>query len=117
MVKRNVTGAGYGLNSWLSQRVTAVIMLVSVVVFFAFVAFLALRVDSNISSWQEAFHCPFVQVFVQVFFLALLLHAWVGIRDIWMDYVTHNGLKLTLHVLTMLWLLASFMYSIKIIWA
>ncbi len=117
MVRRNVTGAGYGLISWLGQRITAVIMLISTIVFFIFVAFLAINVNSNISSWQNAFHCSFVRIIVQLFFTALVLHAWVGIRDLWMDYVTNNGLKLTLHVLTLIWLIASFIYSIKIIWA
>lgn len=117
MVKRIVTGANYGLYSWIQQRVTAIIMLVVTVVFFGFVAYLALNVNSGITSWQDAFHCSFVRGFVQLFFAALLLHAWVGIRDLWMDYVTNNGLKLTLHILTILWLLASLIYSIRIIWA
>lgn len=117
MVRKNITGASYGLSSWISQRITAIIMLVSAIVFFVFVAFLALNVNSSIASWQEVFNCAFVRIFVQVFFLAFVMHAWVGIRDLWMDYVTNNGLKLTLHVLTILWLLASLIYSIKIIWA
>lgn len=117
MVRRNITGASYGLSSWVQQRITALIMLAVALVFFAFVAYLGLNVNSTITSWQEAFHCTFVRIFVQLFFLAVLLHAWVGIRDLWMDYVTHDGLKLTLHVLTIIWLIASLIYSIKIIWA
>ena len=117
MVRANITGAGYGLGTWMQQRVTAIIMLVLTIVFFAFVAYLALNVNSNISSWQAAFSCSLVRAFVQIFFLSMLLHAWIGIRDLWMDYVTNNGLKLTLHVLTILWLVIGLIYSIKIIWA
>ncbi len=117
MVRANITGASYGLGSWVQQRVTAVIMLVLTVVFFTFVAYLALNVNSSISSWQSAFSCSFVRVFVQVFFASLVLHAWVGIRDLWMDYITNNMLRLTLHVLTILWLVINLIYSIKIIWA
>ena len=117
MVRRNVTGAGYGLGSWMQQRVTAVIMLLLTLLFFGFVAYLALNVDSSIASWQSAFSCSFVKIFVQIFFASLVLHAWVGIRDLWMDYVTNNGLKLTLHVLTIIWLVICLIYSIKIIWA
>jgi succinate dehydrogenase / fumarate reductase membrane anchor subunit len=117
MVRRNITGAGYGLGGWIQQRVTAIIMLVLTIVFFAFVAYLALNVNSSITSWQAAFSCSLVRIFVQLFFAALLLHAWVGIRDLWMDYIQSSGLKLTLHVLTIIWLLASLIYSVKIIWA
>ncbi len=117
MVKYNVTGAHYGLSSWLQQRITALIMLVVTVVFFGFMLYLGFNVNSNISSWQGVFQCFFVKVVVQLFFLALVLHAWVGIRDLWMDYVTCNSLKLTLHILTIIWLVVSLIYSIKILWA
>jgi succinate dehydrogenase / fumarate reductase membrane anchor subunit len=116
MVKRNLTGAGYGLGSWLQQRITAVIMLISAIVFFVFVAYLATQVNVGISSWQSVFQSILVKIFVQVFFIALVLHAWVGIRDLWMDYVSCGALRLTFYVLTILWLLGSLMYSIKILW-
>lgn len=117
MVRANITGASYGLGSWIQQRVTAVIMLLLTVVFFAFVAYLALNLNSSISSWQAAFSCSLIRLFVQIFFIALVIHAFVGIRDLWMDYITNNGLRLTLHVLTILWLVVNLIYSIKIIWA
>lgn len=116
MVRRNLT-AGYGLNSWLQQRITAIIMLVVTLAFFAFIIAMAFNVNSSITSWQSLFSCTLVKIFVQIFFLALLLHAWVGIRDLWMDYIQCNVIKMTLHVLTILWLLGSLIYSIKVIWA
>jgi succinate dehydrogenase / fumarate reductase, membrane anchor subunit len=116
MVKHNLTGARYGINSWLQQRITAVIMLVLTVVFVVFVEFLAHNVNSSIASWQSVFRCTLVKFFVQVFFAAVVIHAWVGIRDIWMDYVQCTCIKLMLYVITILWLLGSLVYSIKIIW-
>ncbi len=116
MVRKNLTGAGYGINSWLQQRITAIIMLVCLIVFFAFVFVLASDVNSTISSWQAVFACVWVKIFVQIFVAALLLHAWVGIRDIWMDYIQCTGIKLTLHSLTILWLVISLIYSVKVLW-
>lgn len=116
MVKHYITGAGYGFNSWLYQRITAVIMLVFAIVFLVFVFYSALNVNSTFSSWQNLFSCTLTKVLIQIFFVAVLLHSWVGVRDIWMDYVQCNRLKLTLHTLTILWLVASLIYSIKVIW-
>lgn len=116
MVKRNTTGAHYGINSWLQQRVTAVIMLVLTIAFVVFVSMIATGVNSSLTSWQVAFHCPFMKFFTQIFFACVLLHAWIGIRDIWMDYVQCSCIKLTLYVLTIIWLLGSLLYSIKVIW-
>lgn len=116
MVNRPVTGAHYGIISWLQQRVTAVIMLVITILFVASIAFIASQVDSSIVSWQKLFHHTIVKVVMQLFFLALLLHAWVGVRDIWMDYIKCNIIKLGLYVLTIVWLLLSLMYSVKVLW-
>jgi len=33
-----------------------------------------------------------------------------------MDYIQALGLRLALHVLTIVWLLSCFVYSIKVIW-
>lgn len=116
MVKHNITGAGYGFNSWLQQRITAVIMLVIAIVFLGFIFISAINVNSSFSSWHSLFSCTITKIVAQIFFAALLIHAWVGMRDIWMDYIQCSVIKLTLHTLTLLWLIASLVYSIKVIW-
>lgn len=113
MVNRHVIGAHYGLRDWLLQRVTAVVMLVYTV---GLVAFLLLAAQASYQGWQALFAQTWVRVFSTVTVLALLLHAWVGVRDIWMDYVKPLGLRLTLHVLTILWLVGSFVYAVKVVW-
>lgn len=117
MVKRNLTGSGYGLTTWLQQRITAIIMLIFTIVFFGFIILTAVSINNNIFSWQNIFSFILVKIFVQIFFISLILHAWIGIRDIWMDYIVNNSLKLTLHIISILWLLGCLIYSIKIIWA
>ena len=114
--RRNLTGARYGIVSWLQQRITAIIMLCFVVAFLVFIFSLALNVNSNITSWQSIFNCIYTKILVQIFVIALVLHAWVGIRDLWMDYVQCNAIKITLHTLTILWLVGSLIYSIKVLW-
>ena len=37
--------------------------------------------------WHALIHQPLVGTTVCLFFAALLLHAWVGLRDVVMDYV------------------------------
>lgn len=113
MVNRHVIGAHYGLRDWLLQRVTAVIMLLYTIGLLA--ALLATN-GTNYHDWKELMTCGWVRIVTTVTILALLLHAWVGVRDIWMDYVQHLGLRLTLHVATILWLVASFVYAVKVVW-
>jgi len=112
MVNRVVVGAHYGLRDWIAQRATAVIMAIYTV---ALVLFL-LAMPSSYENWQGFFRQTWVQVLTQTTLLALVIHAWVGIRDLWMDYVKPVSVRLVLHVLTILWLVSCFVYSVKVVW-
>jgi succinate dehydrogenase / fumarate reductase membrane anchor subunit len=57
------------------------------------------------------------QLLATLAFLSVAWHAWVGVRDIWMDYVRSAGLRLFLQVLTILWLVAAVVFFAKIIWS
>ena len=52
--------------------------------------------------WAGIFAAQWMKVLSFVVVVALAYHAWVGVRDIWMDYVKPTGLRLLLHVLTAL---------------
>jgi succinate dehydrogenase / fumarate reductase membrane anchor subunit len=47
---------------------------------------------------------------------SLFYHAWIGIRDIWMDYIKPVSIRLTLQVLTVLYLVACAAYAVQILW-
>ena len=112
MVERKLAGAHYGLRDWAMQRVTAVIKLIYTVLIVLFL----LMLPSGYDAWQAFFAQTWVKLFTQVTFVALFLHAWVGIRDLWMDYVKSFGLRLFLHVATIIWLVGCLVYSVKVIW-
>ncbi len=112
MVERKLTGAHYGLRDWVMQRVTAVIMLIYTIAMVLFLLF----IPSGYDAWREFFSQTWVRVFTQISFIAVALHAWVGIRDLWMDYVKSAGLRLFLHIATIVWLVACFVYSVKVVW-
>lgn len=73
-----------GLRAWMVQRFTAVYMLLFIV--FALLRFLFNRPHSY-DDWQHWVTIPFVLILTALFFVALLLHAWVGLRDVMVDYV------------------------------
>lgn len=112
MVNRIVVGAGYGLRDWIMQRATAVIMLLYTVALIVFL----FSMPAGFEGWRALFQQTWVQVLTQITILALLLHVWVGIRDVWMDYVKPAGIRLALHVFTLVWLVSCFIYSLKIVW-
>jgi succinate dehydrogenase / fumarate reductase membrane anchor subunit len=48
--------------------------------------------------------------------IALLYHVWVGMRDIWMDYVKPLAVRLVLHVFTLVWLVGCAGWAVQALW-
>ena len=111
--KRLVVGAHYGLKDWLAQRVTAVIMVVFTIVLA--IAFL-LSNGASYEAWAGLFANQWMKIITFLTILSLLYHAWIGVRDIWMDYVRPMAVRLVLQVLTILWLVGCAGYAAQILW-
>jgi len=98
-VKRLVVGAHYGLRDWLAQRITAAIM--AVYTLMMLLVFLKYP-PSTYAAWKDLFALGWMRIATLLFAVSLGWHAWVGVRDILMDYVKPDGLRLALQVLTLL---------------
>jgi len=48
--------------------------------------------------------------------LSLAWHAWVGVRDIWMDYVRPVAARLVLQILTIGWLIGCTGWAVQVLW-
>lgn len=113
MVNRIVVGAHYGLKDWLVQRVSAVVMAVYTLVLAAFILGGG---QVTYLSWKGLFAQGWMRFATLLFVVSVLVHAWVGVRDIWMDYVKNTGLRLTLQALTVLWLIGCGGWALQILW-
>jgi succinate dehydrogenase / fumarate reductase, membrane anchor subunit len=112
--RRLVVGAHYGMRDWLAQRVTAIVMILFTVVLL--VSFLTGQ-NFTYEGWAGLFARQWFKLFTMVTFFGLFYHVWVGIRDIWMDYVKPVGIRLTLQIATVLWLLACAAWTVQILWS
>ena len=113
MVNRVVTGAHYGLRDWLAQRITAVIMAV-----YSIIAVGVFLVNKNITYvvWRDLFAQGWMRVATLLFMVSLAWHAWVGVRDILMDYIKPDGLRLGMQVATLLVIASYIGWTIQILW-
>ena len=111
--KRIVTGAHYGMRDWLSQRVTAALMALFTVVVLVQVL---LPGPMGYDKWAGIFASQWMKVLTFVVIVSLLVHAWVGVRDIWMDYVKPVGLRLVLQVATLVWLVGCAGWALQVLW-
>ena len=113
MVRREVVGAHYGLRDWLAQRITAAIMAVYTVILLVV---LVGGVPITYPVWKDLFTQGWMRVATLLFAISLAWHAWVGMRDILMDYVKPTGLRLALQTAVGAALFVYLIWSASILW-
>ena len=109
------TGLGRtGLQDWLIQRVSAVI-LVFYILGLSF--FIAKHQPFTHAAWQDLFQEPWVRYGTLCAVASLCLHAWVGMWTVLTDYIKPLFLRLPLQLLVILSLLGEMLWCIHILWS
>ena len=111
--KRLVVGAHYGFRDWLSQRVTAGLMALFTLVLLVQVL---LPGPMGYEKWAGIFAAQWMKVLTFSVIVALLYHVWVGMRDVWMDYIQPVAIRLVLQVFTIVWLVGCAGWAIQVLW-
>ncbi len=92
-----------GFRAWFLQRLSAIYivwcLLVVIVGLFS-------GTITSFYEWQHLFSSPLVNILVLLFFIAIMVHAWVGIRDIVIDYVHFAAARIVILNLLMFFLLS-----------
>ena len=113
MSQRQAVGAHYGLRDWLLQRLTAIVMAAYTLVLLG-VALWHGGIDYAL--WTALFANGAFKLASFLFMAALLYHAWVGMRNIYMDYIKPVGLRLTLQAASVAVLIVYLGWTIQILW-
>jgi len=113
MVNRVVTGAHYGLREWLIQRITAVLMALYSITLGGY---LLMQPGLDYAAWTQLFSGQLMRTLTLMFLLSVYYHAWIGVRNIVMDYIKIDGIRLVIEVLTILALLLYVIWSVQILW-
>ncbi|HET9339577.1 MAG TPA: succinate dehydrogenase, hydrophobic membrane anchor protein [Casimicrobiaceae bacterium] len=113
VVAKHVVGAHYGLRDWLAQRITALAMIAWTLVFLG-----ALLWNGGFDheSWKALWASRTFRLLTFVFVVALLWHAWVGVRNISMDYLKPAGLRLAFQSVVVVVLVAYLGWTIQVLW-
>jgi len=82
-----------GMRTWLLQRLTAIYI---AVYSLSLITWIMINFPINYSGWHVLFSHPVMLIFTVIFYLTLFLHAWVGIRDILVDYAKPSSVRFIL---------------------
>jgi len=110
---RSAVGAHYGMRDWLAQRVSAIVMGVYTVVVLAIVMW---NGGLDYERWSAVFASNAFRLLTFLFMVSLLYHAWVGVRDIYMDYIKPIGVRVLVQVVSIALLVAYLGWTIQILW-
>ena len=109
---RDLGSARAGLYSWLAQRITALYVA-------GFSLFVALRLMlypiDGYDAWRTWLSAGVMRLALTVFLIAIFVHAWVGMRSVWMDYLRPSAWRFGISLLTGLGLLALALWSGQIV--
>jgi succinate dehydrogenase / fumarate reductase, membrane anchor subunit len=111
---KTVVGAHYGLRDWIGQRATAILL----ALFSVWLIARVFMIDGAVTygRWYDIFVPTYAKVLTLLAILALMYHVWVGVRDIYMDYIQPTAIRLFLQVITITLLVSYALWSIMILW-
>jgi len=101
-----------GFSAWLLQRLSGVYMAVFILIAIIW----GMTTDIDVNVWRQGFLNVWVQLGVLLFGLSLLLHAWIGLRDVIIDYIHPLGIRLLALTLVGLFLIANGFWLLAILW-
>jgi succinate dehydrogenase / fumarate reductase membrane anchor subunit len=112
MIRREAVGAHYGIGGWLVQRVSGAVIALYVIALLA----ILFRPGMDLAGWQGVFQRTSFRLATFLALMATFAHAWVGMRDIIMDYLRPTALRLTAEVLVIVALVVYAGWAIQILW-
>ena len=110
---KSATGAHTGTGTWLLQRASALVL---ALLLPALMIYFLAALPTDFIGWQALFTPLWLRVLLPLTAAALALHAWVGMRDIFMDYVHSAGLRLALYLAVIVTLAVSVAWLAATLW-
>jgi succinate dehydrogenase / fumarate reductase, membrane anchor subunit len=113
MIIQLLTNKYPGMRLWLSQRLTAVIMAAYIVLLIIILAALQ---PNNHEAWRALFSEFWMSIATWIFFLCLFIHAWLGVSDVFKDYIFNKKLRAFLQVIVDILLVIYLVWISIILW-
>jgi len=110
---KHVVGAHYGLRDWLVQRITAIVIALWILLLLGALLWSG---GFDHEGWKALWASTAFRLASFLFVVAVLWHAWVGVRNIAMDYLKPVALRLAFQCAVIASLVAYLGWAIQILW-
>jgi succinate dehydrogenase / fumarate reductase, membrane anchor subunit len=112
MNTRSSGSAHRGLGEWLLQRLSA-LYLAGFAVWL--VVWLAMAAPADYTAWKAWMAAGGVRLAFALFFLSVLVHSWVGMRSVFLDYLKPLWVRTVAQMLLAFGLLALAFWAAQIL--
>lgn len=102
-----------GMRLWLSQRLSAVIMTLYIVLI---VMLLVIYRPASFNNWQALVSPVWFRLVTFIFFVSLVIHAWLGVSDVFKDYIFNLKLRAYLQSAVDILLVVYLIWASFILW-
>lgn len=114
MVTFKEWGVRHPARDWLWQRITAVGILLYVI---AFAIYLTQMPALEFDVWHDMFAQTWLKAATLLFFLCVCYHAWIGVYNILLDYISNAGLRRSLLQIVAITLVMQVIWLGIILWS
>ena len=102
-----------GMRIWLSQRLTALVMVFYIV--FLVIMLLVMQ-PAGFAAWHDFVSPICFRIATLIFFMSLFMHAWLGVTDVLKDYVFNKTLRGYMQIIVDIMLLVYLIWVSIILW-
>lgn len=102
-----------GLQDWLLQRISAVILTLYTILLIVIWCYVP---EGNMHAWKQIFSMGWMRYFTLFALLALIVHAWIGLWTVTTDYLKETWARLTTQIIIYATLLLYLIWGIQILW-
>jgi len=102
-----------GMRLWLSQRLSAVIMAIYIVLL---VVLLLVKQPAGFKDWHTFVSLIWFRFITFLFFISLFIHAWLGVSDVFKDYIFNKKLRAYLQIVVDILLVVYLLWVSIILW-
>jgi succinate dehydrogenase / fumarate reductase, membrane anchor subunit len=113
MIIQLLTSKYPGMRLWLSQRLTALVMAVYIVLLLVLVTFVQ---PAGYAAWHVFVAPVWFRLATFVFFMCLFIHAWLGVADVLKDYVFNKTLRAYMQIAVDITLIIYLFWTAFILW-
>lgn len=103
-----------GMRLWLAQRLSALVMAVYLVLF---ALMLVLKQPGDFDAWVAMMSPWWWRICTLLFFVSLVMHAWLGIRDVFKDYIFNPGVRAFFQLVVDVLLIIYLGWAVVILWS